>query len=127
VHFPSWLPLLSPILALPLLCLEGACEDRPLVLDPAVFAVDAGTPPRVVACQRWEYKVLVVEAPTHETTGPNATATNEIPISEVELNGYGNNSWELATSWLEPETSFPHGGSNIRPGRAVLLFKRCTK
>jgi hypothetical protein len=83
----------------------------------------------------WEYKVLVTQAPSHEKTGPNAMASNEVMLDEAALNALGKDRWELVSSHVEMETSFPNLGdakyvtgihSNVRPMRVVMVFKRST-
>jgi len=85
---------------------------------------------------RWEYKTLALNASGHEKQGVNALASNEINFPESALNSLGAESWELVSSWLELETAFPNLGKpgyvtglqpNVRPMRAVLLFKRPVK
>lgn len=81
----------------------------------------------------WEYKVLTVDSSSHEKTGPNALASNEVKPEESLLNSLGKEGWELTSSYLEMETAFPNLGEgkyitgiqpNVRPMRAVLIFKR---
>jgi len=103
--------------------LLGGCEQKPHQVAPA---------PTVT----WEYKLFTIGAPTHERTGPNALASNEIIVDEKKLNEFGSAGWELTSTWLEPETSFPNMSdnkyvtgiqSNVRPSRAVLLFRRTSR
>lgn len=103
------------------------CEDRPIVLPGSSVA----TAPMME--EQWEYKVFVIAAPTHERQGENALASNELIVDNEALNKMGLDHWELTTSWLEMETAYPNLGKasyvtglnpNVRPMRAVLLFKR---
>ena len=101
--------------------------------------IACSTPPKQVAPTigpTWEYKLFTIGAPTHERTGPNALASNEIIVDEKKLNEFGAAGWELTATWLEPETSFPNLSdnryvtgiqSNVRPSRAVLLFRRMSR
>lgn len=88
------------------------------------------TPPVIAATSMngWEYQLYTIDAPSHEKDGPNALASNEVPIKTAELNLLGTSGWELTTSWVETETAFPlvttHLMANVRPMRVVLLFKR---
>jgi hypothetical protein len=108
----------------------GSCEKK----EPPITTQTDLTPPRTALT--WEYKLVTLHAPTHERTGANALATNEIIVDEKKLTELGNDGWELAGSWLETETSYPNLGDakyitglqpNIRPARAVLLFKRAPR
>jgi len=87
---------------------------------------------------KWEYKVLSVSNEGYSRDSRNrsddaAKATTVTP-SEVDLNTYGAEQWELVSSYLESETAYPDFGAvknqlaglqpNVRPQRVVLIFKR---
>lgn len=109
-----------------------SCDDRDFPNpSPSI------TPPVTAADHMlgWEYQLYTIDAPSHEKDGPNALASNELPIKTAELNLLGTAGWELTASWLESETSFPEiqdryltyrwtTVGNVRPMRVVLLFKR---
>lgn len=80
----------------------------------------------------WKYKILFVEAPAKARTGADALAVASIPLDEGQLDALGKEGWELVTSYIEDETSFPNLGDtkyvtglqpNVRPRRATLVFK----
>jgi hypothetical protein len=86
--------------------------------------------------ERWEYKVLSVSSEGLDRTSSDAFKTTYVSPTESELNKLGAEGWELVTSYLELETAYPNFGSesyvtglqpNIRPQRAILLFKRHLK
>lgn len=92
-----------------------------------------------VGCQnnkKWEYKVVKISAENYSRTNYESKfATNVLPKDSI-LNSYGNEGWELTTSYLEVETAFPNFGDekyvtglqpNIRPQDLVLIFKRIAK
>jgi hypothetical protein len=66
-------------------------------------------------------------------TTSKATRVNP---TEIELNKLGSEGWVLVISYLELETAYPNFGDykcvtglqpNIRPQRAILVFKRYMK
>lgn len=82
---------------------------------------------------KWEYKVVTVQAEGHERSGAEAAKNSSVTPSEEMLNKLGNEGWELSTSYLEMETAWYNFGKgeyviglqpNIRPQRVVLIFKR---
>lgn len=101
------------------------CVPEP-VLPPPV--------PSVSAAPAWEYKVVYATAGgNHERTGANALAVNDIVVEETVLNNLGKDNWEMVSSFLELETSFPNLADpkyttgihpNVRPKRLGLVFKR---
>jgi hypothetical protein len=93
------------------------------------------SPPRL---ESWEYKILYVPVtPSFERLGEGALNTTAIALDEAQLNLRGKDRWELASSFLESETAFPNLSdnqkyvtglqANVRPKRAILLFKRVVK
>jgi hypothetical protein len=94
----------------------------------------AATTPVTTISTKWEYKVVYVDALTHIKMGDAAMELNGIDLVATDLDGYGKDGWELATSYLEPETAYPNLSENpkyvtglqpnVRPKRVVLLFKR---
>jgi len=84
--------------------------------------------------QKWEYKVIKVYPDnSYDRTGADALRYHTIAPSESELSKLGYKGWELVTSYLEMETSYPNFGNedyhtgiktNVRPQSLVLLFKR---
>lgn len=94
---------------------------------------DAAPP---TSARAWEYRALAIDAPSHERTGANALAANQIALDEPTLNRLGAEGWSLATSYLETETAYPNLGNpkyitglqpNVRPMRLVLVFMRPKK
>ena len=86
--------------------------------------------------QKWEYRVLPVLSESYARIGVDALKATTVSPTESELNQLGANGWELVTSYLEVETAHPNFGNesyvtgiqpNIRPQRAVLIFKRLLK
>lgn len=86
--------------------------------------------------QKWEYKLLTVSSQVYSRTGTDALKSTTATPSESELNKLGSEGWELVASYLEMETAHPNFGNesyvtglqpNIRPQRAVLIFKRISK
>ena len=86
--------------------------------------------------KKWEYKVLTVSNEGFDRSGSEAMKATKVSPTESELNGLGAEGWELVASYLELETSHPNFGNetyvtglqpNIRPQRAILLFKRPLK
>jgi hypothetical protein len=82
---------------------------------------------------KYEYKVLEFMSTTNDRTGAGASDFASIQVSESQLATLGAEGWELVDSLLEVETAFPNFGNsqyvtglqpNVRPQRAVLLFKR---
>jgi hypothetical protein len=82
---------------------------------------------------RFEYKVLEFMTESNERTGTGALKYSSIIVSQDQLAALGNEGWELVSNFVENETAFPNFGDsqyvtgiqpNIRPQRAVLLFKR---
>lgn len=89
---------------------------------------------RTEAAVQWEYKVLSVHPPQDvQRTGESAVRFTTITPGERDLNELGQQGWELVNSYLEIETAWPNFGNdryvtgmqpNVRPQRAVLLFRR---
>jgi hypothetical protein len=86
--------------------------------------------------KKWEYKVLSISNEGYARSGSDAIKVTKVSPTESELNKLGLEGWELVTSYLELETAHPNFGDesyvtglqpNIRPQRAVLLFKRHMK
>jgi hypothetical protein len=81
----------------------------------------------------WEYRVVTLDATTHDKNGQNALATNSIKPVEADMDELGKVGWELVSSYVETETSYPNFGGekfvtgiqpNVRPMQVVLLYKR---
>ena len=99
-----------------------------IVVGTALAAAVACIPTKQAAPLHWEYKFLY-----EEVASEDPKLSNGIQVKEDDLNVLGKDGWELATSYLELETAFPNFGeqayitgiqSNVRPKRAVLVFKR---
>jgi hypothetical protein len=82
---------------------------------------------------KYEYKVISLLAESNERTGAGALKYASVNVDETQLQSLGGQGWEMVDSFLEMETAFPNFGSseyvtglqpNVRPQRAVLLFKR---
>lgn len=88
-------------------------------------------PPKPIPC-RWEYKVQYsLPSPRPDRKGEKALLPSSITPAQEDLARLGAESWELATTYLEPETAFPQMPdkstvANTRPQRLVMLFKRRT-
>jgi outer membrane PBP1 activator LpoA protein len=72
-------------------------------------------------------------AESNDRTGSGALKYASVQVDEKQLQVMGADGWELVNAFLEMETAFPNFGSseyvtglqpNVRPQRAVLLFKR---
>lgn len=81
----------------------------------------------------YEYKVVSFLAESNDRTGSGALKYASVQVDEKQLQVMGADGWELVNAFLEMETAFPNFGSseyvtglqpNVRPQRAVLLFKR---
>ena len=82
---------------------------------------------------RYEYKVIDFLAESNERTGTGALKYASVSIQGEQMQKLGAEGWELMDVFLEMETAFPNFGDsqyvtglqpNVRPQRAVLLFKR---
>lgn len=82
---------------------------------------------------KYEYKVMEVMTESNDRTGDGAMKFTSIKINEQQMSAMGAEGWELASTLLEMETAYPNFGKseyvtglqpNIRPQRAVLIFKR---
>ena len=82
---------------------------------------------------KFEYKLISFLAESNERTGSGALKYASVNVDQAQLQSLGGEGWELVDSFLEMETAFPNFGSseyvtglqpNVRPQRAVLLFKR---
>lgn len=89
----------------------------------------------IMSCNnnKWEYKVVGYIDSESARIGSKSVKPISISPSESDLNSYGEEGWELVSSYLEMETAFPNFGNedyvtgirpNIRPQRVVLIFKR---
>jgi uncharacterized lipoprotein NlpE involved in copper resistance len=93
----------------------------------------------LLGCQnnkKWEYKVVKIPAQDYSRTSYEAKWVTSVMPKDSLLNSYGADGWELTTSYLEIQTSFPNFGNeeyvtglqpNVRPQDVVLIFKRITK
>lgn len=82
---------------------------------------------------KWEYKVVKVPTEGFDRSGVSAAKSHTTQFDLSALEKLGEEGWELATSYLEMETSYPNFGNdsyvtglqpNIRPQVAILIFKR---
>lgn len=88
---------------------------------------------------KWEYHLMhcLAIAPEDKKTasrsGTEALWLTAVEIDPADLAKLGAEGWELAGSYLEMQTAFPNFGKedyvtglqpNVRPQRAVLIFKR---
>jgi hypothetical protein len=95
---------------------------------------------------RWEYKYLEIDSWTHKRNdeiflNPNATNFLELinyneksagtfVLNDADLNRLGDDGWELVSSQIEPETTWPEVDRsrlplpNFRAGKILLIFKR---
>ena len=81
----------------------------------------------------YNYKVISYLTNGDNRTGVGALKYASINISDDDLVLLGAQGWELVSTTLEMETSFPNFGnssyvtgiqSNIRPQRLICIFKR---
>lgn len=81
----------------------------------------------------WEYRIVAWDAEGHDREGTSAMRYASIQIDTTELAQLGSEGWELVDTMLEMETAWPNFGNdryvaglqpNIRPQRALLLFRR---
>lgn len=86
--------------------------------------------------QKYEYKVINYLTESNQRSGEGALKFSYINISEAEIASMGAEGWELVGTFLEMETAFTNFGKpeyvtglqpNVRPQRAVLIFKRQAK
>ncbi|MEN3335655.1 MAG: hypothetical protein V7641_5020 [Blastocatellia bacterium] len=82
---------------------------------------------------KFEYTFLQYGSESNDRTGTGAMKFATIQIDESRIAAMSDEGWEMVSSWLEMETAYPNFGKeeyvtglqpNIRPQRAVLLFKR---
>ena len=91
---------------------------------------------------KYAYKVINVQAqfnkkPTdagvYTQSNDAAIGTTSVNLKDEELTILGNEGWELVGTFLEEETTHPNYGNsqyvtglqpNIRPQRAVMIFRR---
>lgn len=82
---------------------------------------------------KWEYKTISITSESHSRTGDSAGKYATVTPSQEELNALGKDGWQLVSSYLEMETAWINFGNeeyvtglqpNVRPQRAVLIFKR---
>lgn len=85
---------------------------------------------------RWEYQTVEFPSTGISRTGSFALSASTIQIDSSRLKDMGEQGWELVDSFVEVETAFPNFGKeeyvtglreNIRPQKAVLIFKRRAK
>ncbi len=85
---------------------------------------------------KYEYKVVEFMTESNDRTGEGALRFTSIKVDEQQIASMGAEGWELVGTFLEMETAYPNFGRseyvtglqpNIRPQRAVLIFKRHIK
>ncbi|MDQ3816859.1 MAG: DUF4177 domain-containing protein [Thermoproteota archaeon] len=85
---------------------------------------------------KYEYKVVSFLTESNDRTGGGALKFSSVKVDEAQLASMGAEGWELVGTFLEMETAYPNFGSseyvtglqpNVRPQRAVLIFKRQAK
>lgn len=81
----------------------------------------------------WEYQTVSYFTDENDRTGLNALKFSTINVDEAQLAQLGAQGWELVGTYLEMETAYPNFGKeeyvtglqpNVRPQRAVFIFKR---
>jgi hypothetical protein len=82
---------------------------------------------------KYEYKVIGFPTESNDRTGDGAMKFASVQVDEGQITSMGIEGWELVGSFLEIETAYPNFGRseyvtglqpNVRPQRAVLIFKR---
>ncbi len=83
---------------------------------------------------KFTYKVINVQAQFDKGKTTNSDLnTTSVNLKDEELSLLGNDGWELVGTFLEEETTHPNYGNssyvtglqpNIRPQRAVMIFKK---
>lgn len=93
----------------------------------------------LLGCQsngKWEYKVLPVSRDINPIVERESLYPSTVTPNDSTLNALGMEGWELISSYLEMETTHPNFGDskyvtglqpNVRPQRAILIFKRHLK
>lgn len=83
--------------------------------------------------EKWEYAIEEFSGTAANRTGEGALKAETIHIDGKKLDQGGKKGWELVGVFLEMETAFPNFGKddyvtgireNVRPQKAVLIFKR---
>lgn len=81
----------------------------------------------------YDYKVVFIPGENKSRTGTDALEATSIQFAGNDMTALGDEGWELVDVFLENETAYPNFGNsdyvtglqpNVRPRRAVLLFKR---
>ena len=92
-----------------------------------VFLGQKRTPPK------WEYYTLAVSAENYGKYVKKELNSRMVPDFAEDLDALGDQGWEMVGVFLENETVHPNFGDekmhtgirpNVRPQRAVCLFKR---
>lgn len=90
----------------------------------------------IIPINHWEYQTVELPGTGISRTGSSALSASTILLDSSRLNAMGEQGWELVDSFVEVETAFPNFGKeeyvtglreNIRPQKAVLIFKRRAK
>jgi hypothetical protein len=85
---------------------------------------------------KYEYKITSFLTESNDRTGEGALKFATVKLDEGQVASMGLEGWELAGTFLEMETAYPNFGRseyvtglqpNIRPQRAILIFKRQIK
>lgn len=85
---------------------------------------------------QWEYKSYKFSALGYDRTGSEAGKSSTVILSEEKLNEFGKDGWELVSTSLEMETSYPNFGNasyvtglqpNVRPQTLICIFKKPIK
>jgi hypothetical protein len=88
---------------------------------------------RAVPRPEFDYKVVTLATESSERSGAAALKYTSVKVDEAQLASLGDEGWELVGTFLEMETAFPNFGKeeyvtglqpNVRPQRAILIFKR---
>jgi hypothetical protein len=82
---------------------------------------------------KYEYKITSFLTESNDRTGEGAMKFATVKLDEGQIALMGREGWELVGTFLEMETAYPNFGNseyvtglqpNIRPQRAILIFKR---
>lgn len=82
------------------------------------------------ACSTFEYKIqYALPKDRPDRKGEKAIEAASVTPATEDLTALGKDGWDLASTYLEPETAFAQFSKdsatpNVRPQRLVMIFKK---